>query len=225
MPRFRLPKPRIITLFILFNLVGLWAYILLNEYTPAATHNPLHPSPYSTVDTTTDQLISETNDQLKLDLVNLETQLSSLSAQVSQLSSVAPTTTPIRTTTTNTSSTTKKVDSLLYVGNGTSTSHDWTDIPGASIIIDKSEYPPETGVRLESSISIVSGEAYARVKNNTTGSIYHQTQTTHTSSTSSWKTSDTFYLSPGSNEYLIQLRSSNGEEVKLEASRLRVTTN
>ena len=113
-------------------------------------------------------------------------------------------------------------EQTVYIGSGSSSSTDWTDISSAVIELNSANYSNLSRVVFEANISIIGGEAFARLKNKTTGQIIEISEVSHNNSISAQKLSGSFGLTSGSNEYIVQLRSSSSETVVLDSSRLRL---
>jgi hypothetical protein len=113
-------------------------------------------------------------------------------------------------------------EQTVFIGSGSSASTDWTDIPSASIELNSANYSNVERVIFEATLSIVGGEARARLKNKTTGGIIYPSEVKHNSSTATTVLSSSFSLAGGSNEYVVQLRSSSNEAVVLDGARLRL---
>jgi hypothetical protein len=113
----------------------------------------------------------------------------------------------------------------VYLGSGSTTNREWTDIDSAVAEINTSKYSNITKVIFQASLSIIGGEVQARVKNKTTGAIYHLTEITHNSSVSTWKNSQPFTLTTGNNQYIVQLKSSSSENAILDGARIKIEAN
>jgi hypothetical protein len=113
-------------------------------------------------------------------------------------------------------------EQTVYIGSGSSSSTDWTDISSAVIELNSANYSNLSRVIFEANISIIGGEAHARLKNKTTGQIIEISEVSHNNSTSTQKLSGSFGLTSGSNQYIVQLRSSSSEKVVLDSARLRL---
>jgi hypothetical protein len=113
-------------------------------------------------------------------------------------------------------------EQTVFLGSGESSSTNWTDIEKATVELNATNYPGVKQVFFEATLSIVGGEASARLKNKTTGGIIYLSEVKHNSSTPTVKLSAPFWLSGGSNEYVVQVRSSSNEKVFLESARLRL---
>jgi hypothetical protein len=113
-------------------------------------------------------------------------------------------------------------EQTVYIGSGSSSSTDWTDVNSAVIELNSANYSNLSRVIFEANLSIVGGNAYARLKNKTTGQIIEISTVSHNNSTSTQKLSGSFGLTAGSNEYIVQLRSSSNEKVVLDGARLRL---
>ena len=110
----------------------------------------------------------------------------------------------------------------IYLGSGASTDRNWTDIGAASGFVDTSNYGQIKAASFEAAMSIIGGETHARLKNKTTGEIYYFTEISHNTGTSTWIQSGSFSLTPGSNEYVVQVRSTSGEQARLDGSRIKI---
>lgn len=113
-------------------------------------------------------------------------------------------------------------EQTVYIGLGSSTNTDWTDVNSAQITLNAENYPNVEKVVFEATLSIVGGEARARLKNKTTGGVIYPSEVKHTTSTATTVVSGSFLLASGSNEYVVQLRSSSNELVVLDGARLRL---
>jgi len=113
-------------------------------------------------------------------------------------------------------------EQTIYIGSGSSSSTNWTDIGSAVIELNSANYPNLDRVIFEANLSIVGGEAYARLKNKTSGQVIEISTVSHNSSLAAQKLSGSFGLTSGSNEYVVQLRSSSNEKVILDGARLRL---
>lgn len=113
-------------------------------------------------------------------------------------------------------------EQTVYIGFGSSSSTNWTDISSAVIELNSANYSNLSRVIFEANLSIIGGESFARLKNKTTGQIIEISTVSHNNSTSTQKLSGSFGLTAGSNEYIVQLRSSSNEKVVLDSARLRL---
>ncbi|MDH5533061.1 MAG: hypothetical protein OEX81_01400 [Candidatus Pacebacteria bacterium] len=136
-------------------------------------------------------------------------------------STVSTTTTPAVTQPVVSTAPTIK-EQTVYIGSGSSSSTNWTDISSAVIELNSANYPNLSRVIFEANLSIIGGEAYARLKNKTTGQVIEISEVSHNNSTPTQKLSGSFGLTAGSNEYIVQLRSSSSEKVVLDSARLRL---
>ncbi|MCB9813561.1 MAG: hypothetical protein H6772_04105 [Pseudomonadales bacterium] len=107
----------------------------------------------------------------------------------------------------------------IYIGSASTNNNVWTD-SGVEVNLDSNDYPSYINAVFEVGISIVSGEASARLVNKTTGSIMAITEVAHSSSNTTWKTSPKFKLHPGNNTYSLQIRSSSSETANFSGSRI-----
>lgn len=111
---------------------------------------------------------------------------------------------------------------IVYLGSGQTDNRDWTDIPSAVATLNSTNYGQLKAVYFEAALSILGGEAHARLKNLTTGEPFYQTEVFHNASASEWETSSAFSLLSGQNSYIVQLRSSSGEFAVLNGSRIHL---
>lgn len=110
----------------------------------------------------------------------------------------------------------------IYLGSATTTKTEWTET-GAAIQLNSSDYPAEVKAVFEAQLSIVNGEAWARLKNKTSGAIMQVTEIFNNSNIATWKSSPGFKLHNGTNTYVIELKSTTGEQVNLSAARLKLS--
>ncbi len=156
--------------------------------------------------------------ELQVIVEQLRSDVASLSASVA----AQPKTTTRAAATTQANTNAQVKEYFVYLGTGSSTNLSWTDIDSAAATIDTSQYGSIKSVSLEATLSIISGEVSARLKNKTTGAIFHLSEVMHNTSTSQWRTSQTFQLPSGAQQYVVQVRSSNGEIARLDGSRLKI---
>lgn len=185
----------------------------------------LTSQPIQTVDSSDDSADtparqSELTGNQEEDLANLETRLASLEETVAEIDTSGDSSSQTSSDTSSTSSSVKEF--YVYLGSGSSSSTDWTNIPGAVVTIDTGQYDNIKEVRFEAGLSILSGNAYARLVNKDTGAVFTNSEVTHNTSTPTWKTSSTFGLHTGSVNYMVQLRSSSGDRVDLTGARIKI---
>ena len=111
---------------------------------------------------------------------------------------------------------------FVYLGSGNASSTEWTDIPGAVVTIDSSQYHNIKEVHFEAGLAISSGNAYARLVNKDSGSVIWGTEVTHNTSTPTWKSSSNISLQSGKATYMVQLRSSSGEYINMSGARIKI---
>ncbi len=111
---------------------------------------------------------------------------------------------------------------VIYLGSGSTDNREWTVISGAGLSLDMSKYHNVREVRFEAGLSIINGEAHARLYNQTTGQPFYTTEVWHNTSSASWKTSSALSLPAGTNYYSVQMRSSSGEMANLVGARLKI---
>jgi hypothetical protein len=110
----------------------------------------------------------------------------------------------------------------IFLGSGNTNNRDWTVIPGAGVTLDISKYKNVRSVRFEAGLSIISGEAHARLYEQTGPTTFYSTEVYNNTSAGEWETSTPVTLPPGERYYTVQLRSSNGEMANLIGSRIKI---
>ena len=74
----------------------------------------------------------------------------------------------------------------------------------------------------EAALSIIGGEAHARLINKTTGGVLYDSEISNNTYISQWKTSTPISLPMGNGQYMVQLHSTSGEMANLDGSRLHI---
>jgi len=120
------------------------------------------------------------------------------------------------------SSTSTVKEYIVFLGSGQTSNRDWTDISSAATTVNTSNYGQLKAVDFEAALSIIGGEAHARLKNQTTDQPIFQTEVFNNTSSADWITSSQFMLTSGSNGYVVQLRSSSGEMAILNGARIHL---
>ena len=110
----------------------------------------------------------------------------------------------------------------IYLGSASTTKTEWTET-SAVIQLKSSDYPAEVKAVFEGQLSIVNGEAWARLKNKTSGAIMQITEIFNNSNTATWKNSPAFKLHSGTNTYVIELMSTSSEQANLSGARLKLS--
>ena len=139
-------------------------------------------------------------------LDSLTSRIGNLESQKPEVSSTITTTTAFQPQT-------------IYLGQASTTQRNWTET-GQEVKINSQDYPSEATAVFEAGLSIVGGEAWARLKNKTTGAIMSVTEVFHNSPTTTWKTSPGFKLHSGNNTYVVELKSSSDETANLAGARI-----
>lgn len=111
---------------------------------------------------------------------------------------------------------------VLYLGAGNTTERDWTET-GVQTWLNSADYPSSIKATFEAGLSIIGGEAWARLKNKTTGAIISASEVFHNNSLVVWKGSGSFKLHPGNNLYVVEIKSTSGETANLTGSRLQLS--
>ena len=151
---------------------------------------------------------------------SLQASLSSLLSRIEKLETT-PETTSTPTTTTSVS-TPAFQPQVIYVGSASLNKRQWTD-SGVEVIINSANYPADVNVVFQAGLSIPGGEAWARLRNKTTGAVILASEIMHNNSTVTWKGSSIFKLHNGNYNYVVQIRSTSGETVNLAGARLNIT--
>lgn len=203
---------------LVINVVGLWTVYLISKpvekkVLPSVLTQEITPQPSSPADP---ELVATDEDKI----AELKEQLDEISEAVSTLSAEPQVVT--KTVTQTVSSSAKEY--VVYLGSGSTTSREWVEIEGTKTTINTSNYPTIKNVEFQALISNDNGETKARLKNKTTGGIFHNSEVAHGSSTASWISKTGLYLHGGSNEYVVELKSTSGEMAQLDGARLRITT-
>ena len=110
----------------------------------------------------------------------------------------------------------------IYLGSASTVKTEWTET-SAAIQLNSSDYPAEVKAVFEAQLSIVNGEAWARLKNKTSGAIMQITEIFNNSNTAIWKNSPAFKLHSGTNTYVIELMSTSSEQANLSGARLKLS--
>ncbi|MDZ4229064.1 MAG: hypothetical protein U1C50_02310 [Patescibacteria group bacterium] len=111
---------------------------------------------------------------------------------------------------------------VLYLGAGSTTERNWTET-GAQVQLNSANYPAGVNAVFEAGLSIIGGEAWARLKNKTTGAIISVSEVSHNNNAVVWKGSGAFKLHSGNNLYVVEIKSSSGETANLSGSRLQLS--
>lgn len=211
---------QILVLFMLAALTGgvatLWVYQVrtINSLEEFRTTNDQNASANTFL--TPEQLASDPIFLSEEIVSPLEASLSSLLVRIEQLEQNQSKNSTAATPRSTTISFQKQV---IYLGSTSTTNRDWTS-SGLEVILNNSDYPSDVGIVFEAGLSIVGGEAWARLTNKTTGAIINSSEISHGTNTTTWKSSPSFKLHTGSNTYVVELRSTSGEVANLSGARL-----
>ncbi len=110
----------------------------------------------------------------------------------------------------------------IFLGSGGTNNRDWTDIPSALSTVNLNNYTHVKAIYFEAALSIIGGEAHARLVNASTGAIYFNSEVWNNTSSSVWETSQPLFLPTGTSQYSVQLKSTSGEHASLDGSRLHI---
>jgi len=111
---------------------------------------------------------------------------------------------------------------VLYLGSGNTIERVWTET-AAQLWLNSANYPSGVQAVFEAGLSIIGGEAWARLKNKTTGAVIFISEVSHNNNTVVWKTAPAFKLHPGNNLYVVEIKSSSGETANLAGSRIQLS--
>ena len=154
----------------------------------------------------TETVKTELPDYWQSVLDNLTSRIGNLESQKPEASSAVTTTTTFQPQT-------------IYLGQAVTNQRDWTET-GQQVTINSADYPTSVTATFEAGLSIVGGEAWARLKNKTTGAIMSITEVYNNSPATVWKSSPSFKLHSGNNAYVVELKSTSGETANLAGARL-----
>jgi hypothetical protein len=204
--------------FLTGGLIALWrlqtrSVNVPDKFKPAVDQTtPLTISPRSTLSAApVPFLAEETISSLQASISSLLARIGKLEQGSSQNTAARPPSTPI-----------VFQPQVVYLGSASTTKHEWTD-SGIEVMLNTADYPADVSVVFEAGLSIIGGEAWARLKNKTSGAIISISEVSHNNNTVTWKSSPSFKLHPGNNTYVVQLRSTSGETAKLSGARLKIT--
>lgn len=211
------------------NVIGLWTVYLLSKKTlttPAApAQTKTQPAQIDSNNLTTPQAGQELVAQDKDQLAALKAQLDEVSQSIATLAAKPnQATTPIQSTTSTINTTNNPQEHVIYLGQGSTTKRDWTPLESTKVTLNSHNYSQLEGVVFQASLQIINGQAQARLVNNSTGAIITTTEVSHNNSTATWKKSASFQLHTGTQEYVVELRSTSGEKAELNGARLIITT-
>lgn len=217
-----------IGLIILFaNILGLWGTTILSqrraqqqqaqltslsrfltdEQPPSSL--PIQPTP-ALIDQSNPSAVDSTQ------LTALQTKITSLEQQLAELQE------KVNATPTPNSSSSSVKEAWLPIGSGSTTSTDWTSVDSAIVTLDLGKYPAVKEAYWEGALSIIGGNASARLINQSGGGVISGSEISHNSSKSTWKTSAQLSLPAGKSTIVVQLRSSSSEKAELANSRLHL---
>lgn len=108
------------------------------------------------------------------------------------------------------------------LGSGETSSTSWTDASGAEVTFDIADFGTVKKVYFEIQLtSPTSGKVFARLWDKRAGSIVIGSEVSHGSG-DAWLLSSTVTIPGGGRTIIVQLRSENGQLVKVLSSRLRI---
>ncbi|MFH0943446.1 MAG: hypothetical protein V1810_04715 [Candidatus Beckwithbacteria bacterium] len=111
---------------------------------------------------------------------------------------------------------------IVYLGSASTTQTDWT-VTNVEVRLNSNDYPADVIAYFEAGLSIVNGEAWARLKNKTTGAIMSITEIYNNTNSIVWKTSPSFKLHSGNNVYVVEIKSSSSELANLSGARITIS--
>lgn len=155
--------------------------------------------------------------ELQKELKTLKASTSALLARVEVLELIKPVS-PVSTS----ESTQVFQKQIVHIGSASTTQTDWTNT-GVEVTLNSADYPSGVNATFEAGLSIIGGEAWARLVNKTTGAIMTVTEVSAASSATVWKSSPHFKLFSGTNMYEVQVKSSSGEVANISSARIILT--
>ena len=208
---------------LVINVIGLWTVYLLSKKTPTTPVTPTQTNVQSVQTDSTNPVSSQARQELiaqdKDQLATLKAQLDEVSQDIATLAAK-----PNQETTLTTNITTDPQEHIVYLGQGSTTKRDWTPLESTKVTLNTNNYPRLEKAVFQASLKIINGEAEARLVNSSTGAIFTATEVSHNTSTATWKKSVPFQLHAGTQEYVVELRSTSGETAELSGARLIITT-
>ena len=153
---------------------------------------------------------------------NLEASVSALAAKLTQVELVLKTVQSQIATSASAqqkSATPSFTKETLFLGSASTNSREWSET-GLEIGINSAHYPQGVTVKLESSLSIIGGEAWVRLKNKSTGAVISLSEISNNTSAASWKLSPSFALHTGGYTYVLEARSTSGETANISGARI-----
>lgn len=112
--------------------------------------------------------------------------------------------------------------SMVELGSGNSNNREWINLHQASVGLDPKFYPKLSKVTFEAALSIIGGEVYVRLINETTGAVLWSSTLVHNSPVPTWKSSPPLTLNKNHNNYTVQIKTSSGELGYIYGARLRL---
>lgn len=144
----------------------------------------------------------------------------SLTPSPSLILSPQPSTSP--PTTLNTTPTIPFQTQIIYLGSANTTKTEWSE-SNIEVRLNSSDYPDAIIATFEAGLSTINGEAWARLKNKTSGAIMSITEIFNNTNSVVWKTSPGFRLHSGDNIYVVELKSSSSEIANLSGARIKIS--
>lgn len=156
------------------------------------------------------------NSSLNVKLKALEGVDTDITTRVSALEKATPAPTAA-------SSTSKSTVYIPLGGGGSWGDQDWYTLTDYQVNLDPANFPGYTGMVLEIIFRLAesAGTGYVRLYNTTDGSVTSSEITT-TSTTFGLSSSSSFKLAPGSKNYALQVKSSQGKTLFIQTARIRV---
>ena len=111
----------------------------------------------------------------------------------------------------------------ITLGGGETSSTSWTDIPGAEVTLDISDFGQIKQIFFEVSLFSPSGKVLSRLWNKRDGTIIFGSEVEHIAGDAQVK-SALVAIPAGGRTIILQLKSEVGQPVKANTSRLRVDT-
>lgn len=116
---------------------------------------------------------------------------------------------------------------FVPIGAGLNTTSDWTDVPGATVTVDSTNYGSIKKVTLEASIYCPTGnqQVYVRLYNSTDKHPVWSSELSMAGSGPTLLTSPAIALSSGNKTYTVQMKSQLKYPAELKMARLHIIIN
>lgn len=111
---------------------------------------------------------------------------------------------------------------FVPMGTGSTNKTEWSDVLSLQATINGDRYGQIVAVYFEASMRAVNGKVEARLLDRTSASVMHESNIELQGNEYAWVISKPFAVTPGGKTFMVQMRSSSGEEVSINGARLRI---